>query len=278
MTTITCKSKSINPRSTHPCRTVLPSRCPKTCAAFTLIELLVVVAIIALLVSILIPSLKNARESARAVLCASQQNQLYLAFVWYADDHNRSLPSTNQYMGGDITWNWSLVLARGKYLDGTAYGLRLPLPGTPWGAPDSYDIPYVTVSGNKPVVPSLLYCPSDPERTKFAPYANGNWHQSSYSLNISVFGFGQTTPGLWYSNEWPRLGDNVFRESAAEKIRPNTGSSVAWLCERDFGMGGRFIYEAQDWWRIPDSVPTVGYFHNGSMNVLFGDRHIERFP
>ena len=241
---------------------------------FTLIELLVVVAIIALLVSILVPSLQQAREVTRAVVCASKLNQLYLALLWYAEDYDRHLPSSNPYIGGDITWNWSLVLARGKYLDGNSYGLRVPLPGTPWGAPDYYDLPYVTVPGDKPVVPPLLYCPSDPEKTKFAPYANGNWHQSSYSMNIDVFGFGQANGGPWYAQAWPKLGGPTL----ANKEIFNTSADVAWFCERDFGMGGRFIYEAQEWWSVPDLVPTVGYFHNDTMNTLHGDRHVERLP
>ena len=55
---------------------------------FTLIELLVVISIIALLVSILLPALGRARESARAVDCSTKQNQMHLAWAMYADDHD----------------------------------------------------------------------------------------------------------------------------------------------------------------------------------------------
>ncbi len=52
--------------------------------AFTLVELLVVVAIIALLVSILLPALGNARQQARNVVCASQIKQSSMAAFSYA--------------------------------------------------------------------------------------------------------------------------------------------------------------------------------------------------
>jgi len=58
-------------------------------AAFTLIELLVVIAIIALLVSLLLPALASARRAAQQAVCASNQRQLVLASLTYANDNKQ---------------------------------------------------------------------------------------------------------------------------------------------------------------------------------------------
>ncbi len=60
---------------------------------FTLIELLVVVAIIALLIAILIPSLRKARESALRTGCGTHLKTQGTAFALYANQYSDKLPS-----------------------------------------------------------------------------------------------------------------------------------------------------------------------------------------
>src|SRR5690606_22427173 len=62
------------------------ARTPKA-AGFTLIELLVVIAIIAVLIGILLPSLRMVRHAARSAQCLAQQNQIYLGIISYAGDY-----------------------------------------------------------------------------------------------------------------------------------------------------------------------------------------------
>jgi len=63
----------------------------KRLRAFTLIELLVVIAIIALLLAILLPSLKLAKQHAQCVVCLSNAGSLSKAWVMYTDENNGQL-------------------------------------------------------------------------------------------------------------------------------------------------------------------------------------------
>ena len=74
---------------------------------FTLIEVLVVVAIIALLVAILLPSLSKAKEQSKRVACASNQHQLVVGALAYANAFHGVLPLRHE----PATWQFALPYA-----------------------------------------------------------------------------------------------------------------------------------------------------------------------
>jgi prepilin-type N-terminal cleavage/methylation domain-containing protein/prepilin-type processing-associated H-X9-DG protein len=68
---------------------------------FTLVELLVVIGIIALLISMLLPALQKARESATAIACASNMRQAGYALKLYQNDNHGFLPRAYE---GSLVW------------------------------------------------------------------------------------------------------------------------------------------------------------------------------
>ncbi len=121
---------------------------------FTLIELLVVVAIVALLVSILLPSLSRARGQAKLVVCQSNSRQLLMAFMTYTVESKGRLPGA----GYDRNLDWL-----GRYNDGG----RQPQDGKIY-----------KYLGNQTAV---YMCPD-------APMQTGDQFPYSYSFNTMMSG------------------------------------------------------------------------------------------
>jgi len=90
---------------------------------FTLIELLVVIALIALLMGILMPALRKAREVARMIACGGNQKQVILALATYAQDNDSKLPPSSADNGGgwhrpnDLNWAQQYWSARRPLTD-----------------------------------------------------------------------------------------------------------------------------------------------------------------
>ena len=113
-------------------------------AGFTLIELLVVISIIALLLSVLMPSLNQAKKSAKRVVCGSQLKQIGVVAYLYGSENNDWLPPAydNQTPPNISTYLGSYTLHQAFYL----------LVSAPYGdAEGSAYLPNCDV----------LYCPSD---------------------------------------------------------------------------------------------------------------------
>jgi len=71
--------------------------------AFTLVELLIVIGIIACLIALLLPALAQAREAEHRIHCASNQRQILMAVIMYANENQGWMPVPTP-AGGPVTY------------------------------------------------------------------------------------------------------------------------------------------------------------------------------
>jgi len=97
-----------------------PTDRPTILSAFTLVELLVVIGIIALLISILLPSLNSANRAAKTTVCLSQMRQIGLASTNYLTNNKNYLPPSYYFSLSNPSSNISYFDIMVAYLPKTA--------------------------------------------------------------------------------------------------------------------------------------------------------------
>ena len=137
-------SQFITPSAEQLAMSINVQRALKVLRAFTLIEMLLVVSIIALLIAILLPSIRQAKVTATETICASNMRQSVSAFTSYAYDNGKLYPDFSYQPATNSQWTQPHYWSQTYWRDHMAakYGMQREFfysPSNPvWNRNDFY--------------------------------------------------------------------------------------------------------------------------------------------
>jgi prepilin-type N-terminal cleavage/methylation domain-containing protein/prepilin-type processing-associated H-X9-DG protein len=255
----------------------VPCRRTAARAGFTLVELLVVIGIIALLISILLPSLNRAREQANRIKCGSNLRQLAMAGLIYASENRGKFPRTYFAPGGGVT----NTVKGGRDLNPTDNPFSLT---NPYGPVEDNNVAaaFYLLLRNSDLTAEVFNCPStDAKRA----YAGGGSNQSIQDYSNWPH---PITEYLSYSYNTPYA--NAGGLNAGWKFDTTLGSDHPFASDINPGRVGRPVNEnatpAADGKTDPRDVEYTAprkvmmralpqNHRNEGMQVAYVDGHVE---
>ena len=164
----------------------------KSPKGFTLIELLVVLGLIAVLIAILMPGIRAARDQSLRTTCMSNVRQLCMAAIAYANDNDRFLPAPNWASGPQE----GAPYQKGWLYEAPNRGIENGAPA-PWHRHAGLLWKYIGED-------ELYHCP-----THQPPYVLGgpSVQLTSYLMNGAVCGYGAYGPPTY---KLPRFQSNAI--------------------------------------------------------------------